>query len=409
MNSKVDMNKKISLYSLTTTYAESLALNTQFVHTLNKELFSLGIKIKTITPHSKNLFTTETIDGVIVKRFRYLPERYEIGSSAISEVSKSKAGFFNVSLISIIFCIFTFFECLKEKPEILHGHCVFPGGYIAYIMSKIFQKPFVVTIHGGEINMLKKFKFLQKIIINGLNQSSKIVANSSYTKNEMIKLGVHEKKITIIKVPPNFVKVETDSKILEKFRKKITESQTQIILFVGRLVELKGAEYLIRSLIEINNADVHLIIAGNGPLKNNLEKLTSYLDLENKVTFFGRTNKQELGLLHSISDVFVCPSIIDSRGATEGLGLVIPEAMKSGIPVIASAVGGITDTIKNEVNGLLVEQKNPTAIANAIERIISDEELKKNIIENSKKTVIEFSPTTIGNRYYEIFQKILLD
>jgi len=83
--------------------------------------------------------------------------------------------------------------------------------------------------------------------------------------------------------------------------------------------------------------------------------------------------------------------------------------MKSGIPVIASAVGGITDTIKNEVNGLLVEQKNPTAIANAIERIISDEELKKNMIENSKKTVIEFSPRTIGNRYYEIFQKILLD
>jgi len=399
------MGKKISVYSLTTTYAESLASNTQFVHVLNKELVNQGLKIKTITPHSKNLPTVETIDDVIVRRFKYLPERYEIGSSAISEVSKSKAGFFKVSLIAGIFSIFTFFECLKEKPDILHGHWAFPGGYIAYLMSKIFRKPFVVTIHGGEINMLKKFKFLRKIIINGLNQSSKIIANSTFTKNEMIKLGADPKKIIIIKMPPNFVELEKNYENIKTFRKKFTESK--IILFVGRLVELKGVEYLIRSLNEIKNLDVHLIIAGNGPLKNNLEKLTSSLGLENKITFFGRADKRELGLLHSISDVFVCPSIIDSKGATEGLGLVIPEAMKSGLPVIASAVGGIIDTIKNEINGILVEEKNPKAIANAIERIISDEELKKKIIENSKETVNEFSPNAIGKKYCELYKNCL--
>jgi len=403
------MDKKISIYSLTTRYAESLASNTQFVHVLNKELVSQGMKIKTITPHSKNLPTTEIIDEVTVRRFRYLPERYEIGSSAISEISKSKAGFFKVSLIASIFCIFTFFECLKEKPDIFHGHWAFPGGYIAYLMSKIFGKQFVVTIHGGEINMLKKFKFLQKIVISSLNHSSIIITNSNFTKNEMIKLGAHEEKITIIKVPPNFVKVETNDENIKTFRKKFTEPQSQIVLFVGRLVELKGVEYLIRSLNEIKKIDIHLIIAGNGPLKNDLEKLTSSLGLENKVTFFGQADKRELGLLHSISDVFVCPSIIDSEGSTEGLGLVIPEAMKSGIPVIASAVGGIIDTVKNEVNGLLVEEKNPKAIANAIERIISDEELMKKIIKNSKETVGEFSPNIIGKKYYKIFQKILVE
>lgn len=401
------MEKKISIYSLTTSYAESLASNTQFVHVLNKELVNQGLKIKTITPHSKNLPTTETIDNVTVRRFRYLPERYEIGSSAISEVSKSRAGVFKISLIASIFYIFTFFECLKEKPDIFHGHWAFPGGYIAYLMSKIFRKPFIVTIHGGEINMLKKFKFLQKIIINSLNQSYVIIANSNFTKNEMIKLGAIEEKIIIIKVPPNFVKVETNDESIATFRKKFTKPQSKIILFVGRLVELKGVEYLIRSFAEIKKMDIHLIIAGTGPLKNNLEKLTSSLNLENKVTFFGRADKEELGLLHSISDMLVCPSIIDSEGATEGLGLVIPEAMKSGLPVIASSVGGITDTIKNEVNGLLVEQKNPKAIANAIERIISDEELRKKIIENSKKTVVEFSPGTIGDMHFKIFQKIL--
>jgi len=92
---------------------------------------------------------------------------------------------------------------------------------------------------------------------------------------------------------------------------------------------------------------------------------------------------------------------------TEYLGLVIPEAMKAGLPVIATSVGGIVDTVKNEVNGLLVEQKNPKAISKAIERIFSDDILKKKIIENSKETVKEFYPQTIAQRHFDIFQNLI--
>lgn len=404
----MDMTKnEFLVYSLSTTYAESSKFNNQFVHILNKELVKLGIKIKTITPHAKNLLTEEKIDGVHVKRFRYLPEKYEINSAISDEVSKTRIGFFKIFIMSVNFFVFTFFECLKEKPDILHGHWAFPGGYIGYLMSKIFGKRFIVTVHGGEIALLKKFKFLRKIVVNSLNQSYLVIANSSFTKNEMMKLGVYNEKITIIKIPPNFVERETNIENLKTFRKKFTDLSSKIILFVGRLVELKGVEYLIRSLIEIKKTEVHLIIVGNGPLKNNLHKLTSSLGLENKVSFFGRANKKELGVLHGISDVLVCPSIIDSQGATEGLGLVIPEAMNSGLPVIASSVGGIVDTIKNEENGLLVEQKNPKSLALAIERLCSDDELRKKIIKNSKETVKEFSSSLIAKKHYKIFKKII--
>jgi len=395
------------VYSLSTTYAESSEFNSQFIHLLNRELVKLGIKIKTITPHSKNRLAQETIDKVSVRRFRYLPECYEIDTLAISEVIKSRTGFLKVILMVSVFFIFTFFECLKEKPDILHGHWAFPGGYIGYLMSKIFGKRFVVTVHGGEIALLKKFKFLRKIVVNSCNQSSLVIVNSSFTKNEMMKLGVYNEKITIIKIPPNFVEQETNIENLKTFRKKFTDLSSKIILFVGRLVELKGVEYLIRSLIEIKKIEVHLIIVGNGPLKNNLHKLTSSLSLENKVSFFGRANKKELGALHGISDVLVCPSIIDSQGATEGLGLVIPEAMNSELPVIATSVGGIVDTVKNEVNGLLVSQKDPKALALAIERMFYDTELKNKMINNSKETVKEFLPETIAQKYFKVFQKLV--
>jgi len=214
-------------------------------------------------------------------------------------------------------------------------------------------------------------------------------------------------KIIIINPIPNFVKHISDDKELKKFRKKFTDDDSKIILFVGRLVERKGVEYLIKSLPEIKTLKFHLMIAGDGWLYDDLKKLTNSLCLQDKVTFFGAPSHEELGKLHDISDVFVCPSIIDSKGETEGLGVVIPEAMESGLPVIATSVGGIVDILKNEVNGLLVEQKNPKAIAKAIERIFSDEDLKKKMIENSKKTVNEFSPETIAEKNFKIFDKIV--
>jgi len=111
--------------------------------------------------------------------------------------------------------------------------------------------------------------------------------------------------------------------------------------------------------------------------------------------------------LRAISDIFVCPSIIDSRGDTEGLPMVILEAMESGLPVIASSVGGIVDVVKHEVSGLLVNQKDPKSIAIAIEKILSDKQLQKKIIENAKKTVKEFSPQEIARQYFNIFQSLV--
>jgi len=276
-------------------------------------------------------------------------------------------------------------------------------------MSRIFGKKSIVTIHGGELPLLKKFKFLRKIVVHSLNKSSLVIANSNFTKKELISLGVRNEKIIISKVPPNFLDCTSDKETLKDFRNKFTTPDTKIILFVGRLVERKGVEYAIRSLKEIKSLKIHLLIVGGGELIESLQNLTTSLGLNGKVTFFGRASNDELSLLYGISDIFVCPSITDSRGITEYLGLVIPEAMKFGLPVIASSVGGIVDTVKNEVNGLLVPPKNPKAISKAIERIIVDENLKRKIVENSKITVRDFSPKKIAQKHLEIFKSILID
>jgi len=402
------MEKKIKIYSLSTTYPESSNSTThQFVHILNKELVKLGFDIKTITPHSKGLATNEEIDSVRIKRFRYLPENSEIGSISVTDlINTSKVGFFKVTIMMMSFFISSFFECLKEKPDILHGHWAFPGGYIAVILSIIFRKKSVVTIHGG-FSILKKFKLLRKLVISTLNKSSYIITNSNYTKNKFIEMGLKNDKITRIFVPPNFIEHDIDVDSLEKFRERFANSSHKIILFVGGLREVKGIEFLIKSLLEIKNVKVHLVIVGYGILLEQLKDLTRSFGLENNVTFFGAATPKEVANFYSISDVFVLPSIIDSAGFTEAMGLVIPEAMRSELPVVASSVGGIVDIIEDGVNGILVEQKEPKSIANAIERILTNKDLEKRIIENSKKTVEKFYPEIIAKQHFKIFQDVL--
>ena len=212
------LRKKISIYSLTTTYPESSeSTKPQFVHVLNRELVKFGASVQVISQHLKGSCSKEIIDSVPVKRFRYLPERYELFTKSIpDELNKSKFGIIKVSVMIIIFSLFTFFTCLKKRPDIIHGQWAFPGGYIAYLIAKIFGVKSVITVHFAEIPLLKRFKFLRKIVVHGLNRSSQVVTVSNHTKNELVSLGVKKEKILIIRATPNFVEHVSNIEFLKK-------------------------------------------------------------------------------------------------------------------------------------------------------------------------------------------------
>jgi len=190
-------------------------------------------------------------------------------------------------------------------------------------------------------------------------------------------MGVNAERIKIMKVPPNFLPHKNDKKLSKDLRNKIVGQSEYLVLFCGRLVERKGVQHLINAFSFLKNHNTCLIVVGGGEMLQDLQSLVEKLKIKNKVIFYGRASDDELSDLRDISDIFVCPSITDKRGITEYLGLVIPEAMESGLPVIASNVGGITDIIEHEKNGLLVKPKDPKSIADAIDRLIQNEDLKR--------------------------------
>ena len=399
------MNREKKLvYTLSTTYFDSKKRG--FVHTLNKSLVNAGFDVQAFTYHKLGETKEEVVDSVTIKRFSYLPEKYEMRHSIPEEIRKSRLGLLKVLIMTVRFFFFTFNQCVKEKPDIIIGRWAFPSGYIAYLCSKIFGTKSVIEIYGSELSFTRNSKFLQKLLIPAMNKASLVIANSEYTRDEFVKLGVDKENIIKIGTPPNYVNHTSDTNFLKEFREKFADESTKIILFVGHLIELKGAEFAIRALHHTLEK-IHLIIAGDGILMDYLKKLTKSLGLENRVTFFGMASLEQVGWLHDISDVFVCPPIIDSNGFTENLCKVIPEAMESGLPVVATNVGGIPEIVYNEETGLLVEQKNPVALAQAIIRLLSDDKLKNKLVTGSKKIVNEFSAKNLEQKYIETIKGVL--
>jgi len=136
-------NQKIKVYSLSTTYPETpQSTKAKFVHLLNKEFVKLGLDVLAISPHTKGSPTREIMDSVLLRRFRYLPENCEIKSQSIPDtIEQSKSGMAKVIIMFFAFFLFTFFVWSRSKPDIVHGQWAFPGGYIAYLISKFFGDP----------------------------------------------------------------------------------------------------------------------------------------------------------------------------------------------------------------------------------------------------------------------------
>jgi glycosyltransferase involved in cell wall biosynthesis len=231
-----------------------------------------------------------------------------------------------------------------------------------------------------------------------VNNAKKTITNSSATRDSCLEIGLNGDNIQVIPfgVDTSFFKPLKPPKNEDKFQ----------VLSVGYLIERKGFEYLIRAMKEVlvKHRNVKLKIVGSGPLEGKLKNLITELELENEVEIIKNVSDEELLRLYNLSDLFVLPSIIDSEGNTEGLGVVLLEAMACGLPVIGSDVGGIPDIIENNVTGILVPEKEVLELTNAIYILIEDEKLREKIVANVCNSVHDkFRWEKIAAEYLKVY------
>jgi len=172
------------------------------------------------------------------------------------------------------------------------------------------------------------------------------------------------------------------------------------LLFVGRLTRAKGLTYLldaVRLLLD-RGRDVRLSIVGGGELRDSLETAVATRGLGDVVTFHGaKTLGPELSAHYRAADIFVLPSV------SEALGKVILEAMASALPVVATDVGGVATIVEDGATGLLVEPKSAEALADAVERLVDDGELRTRVIQRG---LVVAGANTIEEETEELLSRV---
>jgi len=188
------------------------------------------------------------------------------------------------------------------------------------------------------------------------------------------------------------------------------------ILFVGRHIERKGICYLIEAAKYLPRDQFEIRIVGVGDITDKLKAQAAEItnchpreggDLPAEIVFTGKLSPEALANEYRTANVFTLPAIVDSKGDTEGLGVVLIEAMELGLPVVASNVGGIPDVVVDGVSGILVPEKNPEALASAYKRLAADPELLKQLLEGARKRIDEcFTWGKIVERQIAVYEKI---
>jgi phosphatidylinositol alpha-1,6-mannosyltransferase len=275
--------------------------------------------------------------------------------------------------------------------EIIISH-VLPVGYICLLL----KLPFTVICHGYDVlaaahsNPWKEY-WLKRI----LNKSKHIVVNSNFTKNEIVKLGIDEKKIIIAHPCPAIQSREiSDAEIEEKKTVIGVPEENQVLFSFGRLVERKGFDMVLLSLAMVLEKMPNLtyVIAGDGPDRKRLQELVKKYNIEEHVIFAGKISSDERDIYYSLCDVFCMPARIVNDIDVEGFGMVYLEANVFGKPVIGGKSGGVPDAIIDGENGLLVEPEDPEALAEAILRLLSDEPLRMKMgMAGAKRVKEEFT------------------
>jgi len=400
-----------------------------------------GIEIQVLAPAYKGL-KSHDIDGTHVNRFRYAPANWEILTHEEGAPSKMASKPW-LQLLAIPYIINGFFQCIriccKWRPDVIHAHWPFPHAYIALGAAKLFRIPLVLNFHGAELLLIRKKKWVKPLLKFAIGQAQAIFANSSFTAGKIKAL-----RNVDVEWSPYGTTLETrdESNASCHPERNVVKSKDPVtivphdvngkfkILFVGRHIERKGICYLIEAAKYLPRDKFEIRIVGVGDLTEQLKQQAALLDERQKtkderdvilsesegssqgnqpadIIFTGKLSPEDLANEYKTANVFVLPAIVDHKGDTEGLGVVLIEAMELGLPIVASNVGGIPDVVVDGKSGILVPEKDPVALAEAFKRLEADATLIQKLLAGARKRIEEcFTWNGIIERQIEVYKRL---
>lgn len=387
-------------------FIESLAIS-------YKKKFS---SVYVVTPYCRGWKRNKkNSNGVDLITYRYMPFK----SWHILGYGNSLKGDLKINILHLFLLPFLiFFGTIRlsalikiHSVDIIHAHWAFPNSIIAVLAKYITRSNAKVftSFPGSDVTVIGKLGFFKKVAVNLISKSDYLSCNSSDLKEDLIKFGIPKHKIDYVIYGVNAQKIVFNSNLRRYKRMELDVSTKEIMfLMVGRFVPKKGFKTAIKAMKIICDEfpNIKMFIIGDGDLKQDYVELIQSLHLEKKIIILGEVRPENLNAYYSASDVFLMPS---ERMPSDGLNVVVVEAMSCGRPILASSVGGNDLVVFDFFNGRIHSPGDHKDLAEKAKSLIENKYLREDMGKKSRLLVeTKFNWDSIATYYLEKFKQINL-
>lgn len=377
-----------------------------FVYELCRRL-TFRFDITVLSPRTPVSKKKEFMGGLRVIRFPYFFQRWEkLAMHGGGILNRLKTNPFNYLFVPFFMLgqLLAIIRLLRqERFDLIHAHWLIPQGFIAVLAIMLSRRriPLLCTSHGGDLFALHG-NILRSVKKWVMDSSQSLTVVSEAMKNTVVGMGIPQNEIQVVSMGVDLRNIFVpDSSVIRHDNE---------LLFVGRLVEKKGVSYLLEalSLVIVKRPNVHLNIAGSGPMEAELRELANQLHIADNVDFLGMVEQSKLPKLYRKAAIAVFPFVVAQSGDQEGFGLVQVEAMGCECPVIAGDLPAIHESITHEESGLLVASGNPEALAETILRALNDRDLCCRMAREARGRVVQrFDWEIIADKYCRLYDNII--
>ena len=373
----------------------------RFVYDLADAL-TAHAEVTALAPDASGASNSERIGALDIHRFRYFPVRrlqvLALGEGMRDNLRRSWLARLQIPSFLVCQALATRSLARSARVDVVNAHWLVPQGLTAaWARGRRRRFGLVLHVHAGDVYLLRTLPFGRAIARYVYRRADAIFADGSHVRDTLDDLLGFASGA---RLQPMGVRSATFARDIapdspgEQTANSETPFPDGFILFVGRLSEKKGTIYLVRAMQAVlkEHPSMGLILIGEGPEESRLKTEVDQLGLAGTVRFVGRRSHPEIARHLRACRVAVVPSIIDSRGETEGMPTVVLEALASGVRVVGSAVDGIPDVLRHQENGWLCREKDPDALAEQILAALADP---------TPSTVVEAALETAGRHTWE--------
>jgi glycosyltransferase involved in cell wall biosynthesis len=354
-----------------------------------RSLVEKGHSVHVLTSALRGQLAMEALDGVVVWRVRSLRR-------SILECGLVGAATY------LFFALFKLRRlAAANNYDIYQFYFSLPTGLLALYVHLVLRKPYVLALRGSDVP--------------GYDESAWFMAPLHCLLRPLTRyLWRHAKSVTVISrqlgglaretLPALDVRVIPNGIDTKCFpRKTETEPRGNIrLITVCRMVQRKGLEFLIEAMRELRDDDIELWLIGSGPLHGQVQRLVREHEVADCVWMPGYVPREKLASYYGQADIFVLPSL------SESFGQVLLEAMSTGLPIVATTVGGIPEVVENQRGGLLIPPKSSEAIVAAVRSLIAFPQRMSRMGEhNADRARQRYRWDLVASAYEDLYYRVL--